>query len=183
MFPWIHMKKVISTTQCYQTKGPWIKHCYSISRLKRGVNIFPDHFDFLRNFRVFQVFPDFLTFKIFPWFSRFSLSAADPDIADLMLVITSGIPKCAWPHSYEWTTSKCIYASITTSKKSNSSLIVKEVTGYDYIIIWLKQEDIVKQFEYFDKNIKIYSFISSTKNKTTFLIHPVTTYLRKIILA
>ena len=156
MFPWIHMKKVISTTQCYQTKGPWIKHCYSINKLKRGVNIFPDHFDFLRNF---------------------------PDIADLMLVITSGIPKCAWPHSYEWTTSKCIYASITTSKKSNSSLIVKEVTGYDYIIIWLKQEDIVKQFEYFDKNIKIYSFISSTKNKTTFLIHPVTTYLRKIILA
>ena len=41
-------------------------------------------------------------------------------IADLILGVISGMPRCAWSHSYKWIESnRCFYECLTTYKKSS----------------------------------------------------------------
>ena len=56
-------------------------------------------------------------------------------IADLRFEITFVMPRCVWPHLYEWTESnKCIYVYLTTCKKSTSYL--HSLLRHSWLTIW-----------------------------------------------
>lgn len=69
--------------------------------------------------------------------NQYNSSIQPRHIAYIILWIIFGMPRCDWPHQYEWTnTSRCTYVYLTTSKKSTSSHCFESLWPYFTKTTW-----------------------------------------------